>query len=363
MLDQGFKESAMTAYSPNKYAAANNLFAPYEYSKQDGGLWVKTYATFEKLNLNKGLNVGNNAYGTIVGADFGLKELKHGWKFMPTAYVGYSGANQHWNGNNASQNGAQLGFLGTWSKKDFLLGALAYSGFYGNRMETMRGADETLNYHAGAAIKSAYNWKFAKNWALQPNLLVSYNFFGKENWNTAFGQMGMTAGTLHGWNIAPGLNLIYERDTFSVYGTVQYMYNVNQSVDGKAGNIALQDIKMDRGYIQYGVGVNKQFNDDFSGYLQTVIRNAGRTGVSLQAGFNWILGEKVETENVVKEKNPTKKETKMEIKNVKKAEKRAKKEAKKDIKKEKKSEQKATNKIKEYVKWQNMTTYTPNVNK
>ena len=68
------------------------------------------------------------------------------------------------------------------------------------------------------------------------------------------------------------------------------MYNVNQSVGGRAGHVALPNVHMDRGYIQYGLGFNKRFGDRFSGFLQAVIRNVGRTGVGLQAGFQWQFG-------------------------------------------------------------------------
>ncbi len=41
------------------------------------------YGTFENLQMNNNLGrVGNNAYGALIGADFGLKELKNGWKFI-----------------------------------------------------------------------------------------------------------------------------------------------------------------------------------------------------------------------------------------------------------------------------------------
>ena len=59
-------------------------------------------------------------------------------------------------------------------------GSLAYGGIYGNDMDTPRGNDQTLGYFAGGAVKTAYNWRFAKDWSLQPNFLVAYNFFGKE---------------------------------------------------------------------------------------------------------------------------------------------------------------------------------------
>ena len=290
MLDQGFKGNDYLATHPNRYASAGDLYAPYQYSRKDGGVWVKAYANFEKLNMNHGLNVGNNAYGTIIGADFGLYDLSHGWQFMPTAYIGYNGAHQYWDGTSAYQNGGQAGFMGTFYKDNFMIGALAYGGIYGNEMHTPRGTDHAFNYFAGGSAKAAYNWRFAKDWSLQPNLLVAYNFFGQENWHTDFGQMGMMSGMLHGINVAPGLNLIFEKETFSAYATVQYMYNINQSVGGRAGNVNLPHVHMDRGYLQYGIGVNKKFTERFSGYLQAVIRNVGRNGIGLQMGFQWMLG-------------------------------------------------------------------------
>ena len=291
MLDNGFKGNDYISTNPNLYASASDLYAPYQYSRKDGGIWVKTYGTFEKLNMNHGLKVGNNAYGTLIGVDFGLIDLSHGWQFMPTAYLGYNGAHQYWNGIGAYQNGGQAGFLGTWYKDNFMIGTLAYGGVYGNQMDTPRGTDDAFNYFAGGAVKTAYNWRFAKDWSLQPNLLVAYNFFGQENWHTDFGQMGMMSGMLHGINIAPGLNLIWEKETFSTYLTLQYMYNVNQSVGGKAGNTQIPNVHMDRGYIQYGIGINKKFSERFSGYLQAVIRNVGRNGIGLQAGFQIQLGK------------------------------------------------------------------------
>lgn len=295
MLLPSFKDDDLSdnGTMANRYAAANPLYAPYQYSKKDGGLWYKMYGTFETLQMNQaGLGrVGNNAYGTIIGADFGLKELKHGWKFMPTAYIGYNGAHQYFAGMGAYQNGGQAGFLGTWYKNNFTLGGLIYGGIYQNSMDIAGHTDNTFNYFAGASAKGAYNWRLHKDWVLQPNLMLAYNFFGQQNWHSDFGQMGMMSGTLNGINIAPGLNLIWEKETFSVYATLQYMYNINGAVDGRAGNVSLPHLYMDRGYIQYGLGFTKRFSDRFSGYFQTVFRNVGRTGVGFQLGLNIKLGK------------------------------------------------------------------------
>ena len=122
-------------------------------------------------------------------------------------------------------------------------------------------------------------------------LPIAYNYFGQQNWHSDFGQMGMMAGMLHGVNIAPGVNLIWEKETFSAYATLQYMYNINGACGGRAGNVGLPQVEMERGYIQYGLGFTKKFTDRASGYLQAVLRNVGRTGVGFQAGFNIKLGK------------------------------------------------------------------------
>lgn len=276
----------------NHYASTDPLFAPYQYSRKDGGIWYKTYGTFEHLQMNNGLkHVGNNAYGTLIGADFGLKDLKNGWKFMPTAYVGYNGAHQYWSNVSQYQNGGQAGFLGTWYKDNFIVGAMAYGGVYGNTMDVYGHTDETFNYFAGTAAKASYNIRIHRDFVIQPNLMAAYNYFGQQNWHSNFGQMGMMSGMLHGVNIAPGINFIWEKDTFSAYLTLQYMYNVNGASGGRAGNVHLPQLEMERGYIQYGIGFTKKFTDRASGYFQAVLRNAGRTGVGLQAGFTYRLGK------------------------------------------------------------------------
>ena len=294
MLLPSFKDDDLSDNGTmiNRLASANPVYAPYQYSKKDGGLWYRMYGTFETLQMSQGLSrVGNNAYGTIIGADFGLKDLRNGWKFMPTAYIGYNGAHQYFAGMGAYQNGGQAGFLGTWYKNNFVLGGLVYGGVYQNSMDIAGHTDNTFNYFAGASAKGAYNLRLHRDWVLQPNLMLAYNFFGQQNWHSDFGQMGMMSGTLNGINLAPGLNLIWEKETFSIYATLQYMYNLNGAVDGRAGNVSLPHLYMDRGYIQYGFGFTKRFSDRFAGYFQTVFRNVGRTGVGFQLGLNIKLGK------------------------------------------------------------------------
>ncbi len=278
----------------NKYSATEPLFAPYQYSAKDGTLWYKAYANFERLSMNQGLSVGNNAYGSLIGADFPLIELENGWKIIPTAYVGYNGAHQTFNGVSMYQNGGQIGAMGTAYKGDFLTSLLVYGGGYANDMNVSNASfgsasDTTGNWFAGVASKTAYNFHLAKDFIFQPTALVSYNMFGNQNWHSNFGAMGMNAGFMNGINIAPGMNLIWQKKTWSLYATVQYMYNIMGGVDGRAGNVTLDGVRMRHGYLEYGIGATKTFKDRLTSYFQITLRNVGRTGIGFQFGLNWKI--------------------------------------------------------------------------
>ena len=273
----------------NRYASTLPQFAPYQYKKEDGGLWYKSYVNFENLSLTQGLKVGNNSYGSLVGADFPVINMKRGWKFMPTAYIGYNGAHQTFNGVGMYQNGGQGGFMGTFMKNDFIGSVLAYGGGYNNEMSVAGYTDRTGNWFAGTAAKLAYNLHPTKHFTIQPTAFVSYNIFGRQNWGTDFGSMSMNSGLLNGINVAPGMNFIYAKETWSVYATFQYMYNINEQVGGRAGNVDLASVKMEHGYIQYGLGVTKTWKDRLNSFFQIVFRNGGRTGVGFQLGLNYTF--------------------------------------------------------------------------
>lgn len=273
----------------NRYASTLPQFAPYQYKKEDGGLWYKSYVNFENLSLTQGLKVGNNSYGSLVGADFPVINMKRGWKFMPTAYIGYNGAHQTFNGVGMYQNGGQGGLMGTFMKDNFIGSVLAYGGGYNNEMSVAGYTDITGNWFAGTAAKLAYNLHPTKHFTIQPTAFVSYNIFGRQNWGTDYGAMSMNSGLLNGINVAPGLNFIYARESWSVYATFQYMYNINEQVGGRAGNVDLASVEMKHGYIQYGVGVTKTWKDRLNSFFQIVFRNGGRTGVGFQLGLNYTF--------------------------------------------------------------------------
>lgn len=290
----------------NIYASTLPQFAPYQYKKEDGGLWYKSYVNFENLSLTQGLKVGNNSYGSLVGADFPVIKLKHGWRLMPTAYIGYNGAHQTFNGVGMYQNGGQGGLMGTFMKDNFIGSVVAYGGGYNNEMSVAGNTDRAGNWFAGTAAKLAYNFHPTKHFTIQPTAFMSYNIFGRQNWGTDFGSMSMNSGLLNGINVAPGMNFIYAKETWSVYATFQYMYNINEQVGGRAGNVDLASVKMEHGYIQYGLGVTKTWKDRLNSFFQIVFRNGGRTGVGFQLGlnytFDWLNPSKTKSTKATKTK-------------------------------------------------------------
>lgn len=273
---------------PNKYAALYPQFAPYQYDKKDGSLWFKPFGTIEKLNMTQGLNVNNTFYGALIGADFPAVELKKGWTMLPTAYIGYTGAHQSYDGVGMYQNGGQAGAMATFMKNDFIGSIMAFGGGYSNRMDVGGVTDNTGNWIAGTAAKAAYNFHPSKHFVIQPTLMAAYTYLGQQNWHSNYGDMSMRAEMLNGVNVAPGINFIYGRETWSIYATVQYFYNVLGYTGGRAGNdVDLPHLRMRHGFIQYGIGATKTWKDRFSGFLQIVIRNGGRTGVGFMGGISY----------------------------------------------------------------------------
>ena len=272
----------------NKYAINQSSFAPYQYTKEDGGLWFKSYANFEHLSMNQGLRVGNNAYGSILGADFPMVHLKNGWEFLPTAFIAYNGSHQHFDGVGMYQNGGQAGFMGTFMKDDFVGSLMAYGGGYTNEMNVAGFTDKTGNWFAGTAAKAAYNLHATRHFTVQPTLMAAYNAFGEHGWHTDFGTMHMNTSMLNGISVAPGVNLIYARESWSLYTTIQYLYNINDNLTARAGNVNLHHIEMKHGYIQYGFGATKTWKDRLNSFFQITFRNGGRTGVGFQLGFQYL---------------------------------------------------------------------------
>ncbi len=56
-----------------------------------------------------------------------------------------------------------------------------------------------------------------------------------------------------------------------------------------ANSVRLPEMSM-KPYVEYGVGVQRNWKDKFTAFGQAMLRNGGRNGIALTAGFRWALG-------------------------------------------------------------------------
>ena len=94
----------------------------------DKAIWVRPYTSFENIPLKNGPKVDTITYGTLVGGDSQIKELRNGWGTVFTGYMGYNGSSQSYSGVNTYQNGGLLGATQTFYKKNFFTALTASVG-------------------------------------------------------------------------------------------------------------------------------------------------------------------------------------------------------------------------------------------
>jgi hypothetical protein len=208
---------------------------PWQFREREAALWGKQYYNNERLSFGGDIGtITSHIYGVIVGFDFPSADLGGGWKFLPTIFGAYNGAIQKYEGIKINQNGGELGFMGSVSCGGFIGSAMVYGGGYQNLMEVGGYEDTTGNWFVGGALKAAYNIHATKNIVVQPNVLTSYNYYGSQTWTSNYGDMSMQSGHLQGWNIAPGLMVMYGQEVWNVHASFLYMHNMHNNVCGKS---------------------------------------------------------------------------------------------------------------------------------
>lgn len=98
------------------------------------------------------------------------------------------------------------------------------------------------------------------------------------------------------------------------------VWNAMSESDVKANGVKLPETSI-KPYVEYGLGIQKRFKDHFVAFCQAMIRNGGRNGISMTAGFrlaighecHWNENEKVSTPQ---QKVSLKNNLKNEVKNV-----------------------------------------------
>ena len=277
----------------NKYANNGEVltYDPNQNPLDDKSIWFKPYSTFEKVNFAEGGTVENISYGTYVGGNSEILELKRGWNGQYSLFVGYNGSHQRYDNVSIYQNGGQLGASGYLYKNNFYTGLTASVGASVARASTMYGGEDFTMLSTGIASKTGYNWALAKGkFIIQPNYLMSYSFVNTFDYTNAAG-VRITSDPLNAIQIAPGIKFICNlKNGWQPYIGVTMVWNIIDKSHFRANNVTLPQMSIDP-YVQYGIGLKKKWKDRFTGFIQAMINNGGRTGISITAGFSWTLGK------------------------------------------------------------------------
>ncbi len=277
----------------NRYALSsdfnNNIpgIAP-EFNNKAG--WFRPYVTFEKMNLRNSGAVNATTYGSLVGFDSDFQDLKHGWTGVTTGYIGYTGSQLRYSGADTTMNGGLIGFTQTFYKGDFWTALTLSTGASAGQTNTMYGKEDFTTLFAGVGSKTGYNFEFKDGkYIIQPVWFMSYTMGKTFDYTNAAG-VRIESSPMHSIMLNPSLRFIANtKNGWQPYASVGMVWNAMNESSASANGIKLPESSI-KPYVEYGVGLQKRFKDDFIAFGQAMIRNGGRNGISLTAGFRWAIG-------------------------------------------------------------------------
>ena len=289
----------MAIINGDKYASSgitdvsdSGVFSPLVTGLDISGIWIKPYTTFENIPLKNGPKVSNISYGTLVGYDSNMKHLRNGWHRVLTGYLGYNGASQRYSGIDTYQNGGLLGGTMTFYKNNFFNATTISAGSTVGVSDTMYGSEDYVMFMSGIGNKFGYDFEYKDGkFIFQPSLFLSYSFINTFDYTNAAG-IKIKSDPLHAIQIAPGVKFIMNTENgWQPYLRVDMVWNILNDTKVKAGDVSLPEMSV-KPYVQYGLGVQKQFkNDTLTFFGQALVQNGGRNGVGLNVGVRWAIGK------------------------------------------------------------------------
>jgi len=274
----------------NRYAIADGNGTYLQTENNSAGMWARPYTAYDSVRLKRGPKVHTMSYGTFIGGDSGIHDFGNGLQGVFSAHASYQGSHQSFAGNSIYQNGANLGFTGTLYKGNFFTGLTAATGVSLADASTMFGDEDFPMLTAGVASKTGYNIEFKDGkFIIQPSLLLSYTFVNAFNYTNAAG-IKIDSQPLHAVQIAPNIRFsLNTKKHWQPYLTFGVNWNImNNQSHFLANETALPNLSI-KPYFQYGLGVQKLFNDNFTGFAQVALRSGGRNGIAATAGMRYLF--------------------------------------------------------------------------
>jgi outer membrane autotransporter protein len=284
-------------FNRNKYAFAstdfneniNNGLKATDINNE--GIWFRPYTSWENIPLKHGPKVDSLTYGAFIGGDSDFIEHRHGWHSVWSAYAGYHGGQIDYRGVDTTLNGGALGLTDTFYKGNFWTAVTATAGAVNAETSTMYGHDNTTSLIAGIASKTGYNFEFKDgSYILQPIMEASYSFANMFDYTNSAG-LKIKSEPMHTIQLHPAFRFIWNcKNGWQPYAKAGVVWNLINNTDVTAGGYQLPSMHI-KPYAEYGLGVQRLYNDRFMGFGQAMVRNGGRNGVALTFGLRYALGD------------------------------------------------------------------------
>ena len=205
--------------------------------------------------------------------------------------MAYNGSSQHYHGVSSYSNGGLLGTTQTFYKKNFFTAITASVGASVAEANTMYGHENFSSLMAGVASKSGYNFEFKEGkYIIQPIWLMSYTFINTFDYTNAAG-VKLDSDPMSIVQFKPGIKFMANyKHHWHPYAAVSVVWNVLNHNKVMANDVRLPNMST-RPFVEYGIGVQRCFNEKNTAFLEAMIRNGGRQGIVLNGGFRWKLGK------------------------------------------------------------------------
>lgn len=260
----------------------------YKIPEIHKGLWFKPYSLFEEVPLKNGFDVSNIGYGTILGYETGLKNIKDDIYALFGGYISYNGSNQSYFGNDIYNNGGMFGLIGAFYKKDFFSLLAIDSGAFSSNAKGYQMKEEFTTFNAGISQKTGFNFKtFNNRLIIQPSIMTSYAFINTFDYDTSY--LNFKTKPLNAIHVEPMIKLIGNfENNFQPYIFASFAWNILDKTKFRANDINLPYLSV-KPYVQYGIGFQKRFSEKLTAFFETAIRNCGRQGAYLQLGLRFSI--------------------------------------------------------------------------
>ena len=183
-----------------------------------------------------------------------------------------------------------------------ILGLTANINFNKAESENKLGKDKfDMNMYALGA-KAGYNIDLGNEWILEPNLTMMYGNINTQGYTTSRGAKINSQNT-NNVLIQPQIKAkLALTNGWTPYALVGYILNSGNKTKLVANNIGFDDMQI-AGYTEYGVGLNKIFEDSaWSCFLQATGKSGDRKGVEGNIGVKYSFLTKKKKKIVNKEK-------------------------------------------------------------